>query len=135
MKPLMIHYISLLPGGVAGAARLPLHHGLRARRLLQPAEHPGAGPQGDARQPHQPDPLLHRGGRHPPHAGVHPLHRPHVHPRPVQQDQGGEGQYQLELETKIPQRELFVVHKKTPGHQVVVPHRPPVCSNNFRENI
>ena len=30
-------------------------------------------------------------------------------------------------------RELFVVHKKTPGHQVVVPHQPPVCSNNFRE--
>ena len=26
------------------------------------------------------------------------------------------------------QRELFVVHKKTPGHQVVVPHQPPVCT-------
>ena len=84
-------HLYLLSGGVAGAARLPLHRGLRARRLLQPAEHPRAGPQGDARQPHQPDPVLHRGGGHPPHAGVHPLHRPHVHPRPAHQDQGGEG--------------------------------------------
>ena len=85
-------HLYLLSGSVAGAARLPLHRGLCARRLLQPAEHPGAGPQGDARQPHQPDPVLHRGGGHPPHAGVHPLHRPHVHPRPAHQDQGGEGQ-------------------------------------------
>ena len=92
---------------MAGAARLPLHRGLCARRLLQPAEHPGAGPQGDARQPHQPDPVLHRGGGHPPHAGVHPLHRPHVHPGPAHQDQGGEGRYQLKLKRRRPLQGLI----------------------------
>ena len=78
-------------GLIRSCPRLPRHHRLCFGNIFQLSQHYCAGPQGDAGEPDQPDPVLDRGGGHPADAGVHPLHCPHVHPH-AECRQGARGQ-------------------------------------------
>ena len=81
----------VIAGLVRSSSRLSRHHRLCVWNIFQLPQHHCAGPQGDAGQSNQPDPVLHRCGGHPPDAGVHPLHCTHVHPD-AECGQGARGQ-------------------------------------------
>ena len=81
----------VIAGLVRSSPRLSRHHRLCVWNIFQLPKHHCSRPQGDAGQPNQPDPVLHRCGGHPPDAGVHPLHCTHVHPD-AECGQGARGQ-------------------------------------------
>lgn len=87
-------------GLLRGCPRLPRHHRLCFRNIFQLPQHHRAGPQGNAGKPNQLDPVLDRGGGHPPDARVHPLHRPHVYPH-AERGQGARGQGQCSEEKMV----------------------------------
>ena len=79
-------------GLVFSCTRPPIPLRLPAGLSLQPPEHLSVDPRQHEEQPHQYDPHRYRHRRLSEHAGVHPLQRPHVPPRPQRQGPEGNGE-------------------------------------------
>ena len=77
---------------VFSCSRPPIPVRLSSGVSFQPPEHLGVDPRQHEEQPHQHDPHRHRHRRLPEPAGVHPIQRPHVPPRPWRQGPEGNGE-------------------------------------------